>query len=410
MLKIGIAGCGLQAATIASYIGVFGDNYQVCAVMDINIEGAKIRLAEKKVLLAEDCVFCQTIDEFRAAAQVKALDGIIIGTFCNSHTEVACALESLTIPLYMEKPVAINMEQIGKLYHTFKNSRTSVQVSLPMRLCPLTQEAEKIIRSSVLGDIYQVTGHEDTDGEVYFRTWFRDNEKTGGMFMQKAVHDIDYLLYLAQTTPEEVCAMRAKLFYRGDKPYDQTCADCPDVRKCQHGPLFRFDKRGLANSFAESMDYLSTIKTPDGTALKPRYCPLSKDIAIEDVGEVIIRSSSGAHICHTQNFIASRRATRRGARFVGGLGSLEIDFINSSLKVFSSVNGTISEYKIDNGKLSHYGGDRALIMNYINTMRTGKRSNTDLITSNGLMSTLACICARESADKKIFVRTKIPEK
>ena len=51
MLKIGIVGCGLQAATIAGYTGIYGDDYEVAAVMDINFESARARLAEKQVKL-----------------------------------------------------------------------------------------------------------------------------------------------------------------------------------------------------------------------------------------------------------------------------------------------------------------------------------------------------------------------
>ena len=70
--------------------------------------------------------------------------------------------------------MAIDFEQVNTLYKTFKNSTTPIQVSLPMRLCPLTQEAKKIIESGKIGKICQVVGFEDTDGEVYFTTWFRD--------------------------------------------------------------------------------------------------------------------------------------------------------------------------------------------------------------------------------------------
>ena len=38
MLKIGIVGCGLQAATIAGYLSVYNDEYEVVAVADFNPE------------------------------------------------------------------------------------------------------------------------------------------------------------------------------------------------------------------------------------------------------------------------------------------------------------------------------------------------------------------------------------
>ncbi|MBO4304344.1 MAG: Gfo/Idh/MocA family oxidoreductase [Lentisphaeria bacterium] len=402
MLKIGIVGCGLQAATIASYLSVYGDEYEVAAVMDMNIPGSKARMAQKGVRIAENCVYTPDIDSF--IASVPKLDGIIIGTYCTFHTDMACALEKLHIPLYIEKPVAINFEQVNKLYSTFRNSSTPIQVSLPMRLCPLTQEARKIIESGKIGKVCQVVGFEDTDGEVYFTTWFRDAEKTGGMFMQKAVHDIDYMLYLASASPDEVCAMRAKVHYRGDKAYEQTCDSCPDRFSCQHGPIFRFNERGLAESYEDALDHLTKIRTPDGEFLRKRLCAVSKDIAIEDIGSCIIRCKNGVQITHTQNFIASCAACRRGARFVGSLGSLDIDFNHGTLCVMSSVNNDIANYKVNGGKLSHYGGDRQLVSSFIHTMKTGERGITDLIKGDGIMSTLTCIAARESADSGKFLK------
>jgi predicted dehydrogenase len=405
MLKIGIAGCGLQASTIASYLDVFGDEYEVKAVMDMNEAAAKQRLQEKQVKLSADCRFYPDINAFLAAK--PELDGIIIGTYCTYHTEMACALEPLHIPLYIEKPVAVNLDQIRRLEQTFRNSKTPVQVSLPMRLCPLTMRAKEIIDSGRLGRIHQVVGFEDTDGWIYFSTWFRDAEKTGGMFMQKAVHDIDYLIFLSGIEPDTVCAMREKVCHVGNKDYEQTCADCPDKHTCEFGPEFCFDRVGRYHSVAEAEKMLSGVYSPDKQFLRKKYCVISRDIAIEDVGECIIRGKNGCHLVHTQNFIATSAAARRGARLVGQFGSLDIDFNHGELRFYSSVTGDVEHYKVNPGQLSHYGGDRQLVRNFIRTMKTGERSSTDLITGNGILSTLTCLCARESADIGQFVPIRL---
>ena len=405
MFKIGIVGCGLQAATIASYLSVFGDEYEVKAVMDLNEDAAKSRMAEKKVNISKDCKFFTDIDSFIASK--PELDGIIIGTYCTFHTEMACKLEPLHIPLYIEKPVSISLEQIRQLEKTFRNSPTPAQVSLPMRLCPLTQRAKEIIDAGRLGKIYQTVGYEDTPGRIYFTTWFRDNDKTGGMFMQKAVHDIDYQMYLSGIEPETVCAMRAKVHHVGDKDYELSCDQCPDAHTCQFGPEYYFDKRGFYPSFDEAKKQMSGTYTPDGKFLRKAYCAISKDIAIEDIGECIIRGKDGTHMVHTQNFIANGAATRRGARFVGNLGSLEIDFNNQELHFYSSVDCSVEHYTVKQGQLSHYGGDRMLIKNFIHTMKTGKRSCTDLITGDGILSTLTCLCAKESADTGKFINIEL---
>ena len=402
MLKIGIVGCGLQAATIASYIGIFNDEYEVAAVADLNLENARSRLAEKSVHTAPDCRFFRDADELIAAG--PELDGIIIGTFCAAHTETACKLEKLDIPLYMEKPVAISLEQLRTLYSTFKNSATPVEVSLPMRLCPLTQRAKKIIDDGLVGPIHQVVGWEDTRGEIYFSTWFRDFEKTGGMFMQKAVHDIDYMFYLAGGKPLEVCAMRAKTYHRGDKPYELTCRECPDKESCPEGPSRCFREKGNYASVGEAEEKRSFMLHSDGKTGQKRFCVFSEKIGIEDIGECIFRMDRGGHIAHTQNFIAGAHACRRGARFCGSLATLEIDFNAGKLILYSHRNSSVETYQVDPGKLSHYGGDRELVYDFLQMMKTGERARTDLISGRGITSTLACLCARESADTGRFVR------
>ena len=405
MLKIGIVGCGLQAATIASYLSVFGDEYEVTAVMDLNETAAKQRLQEKNVAVSKDCRFFAELDSFLASK--PEVDGIIIGTYCTFHTEMACALEPLHIPLYIEKPVAVSLDQLRQLEQTFRNSATPIQVSLPMRLCPLTTRAKEIIDSGRLGKIYQTVGYEDTDGRVYFSTWFRDAEKTGGMFMQKAVHDIDYLMYLSGIEPDTVCAMRQKVCHVGDKDYELTCEECPDKHTCGFGPAFCFDRKGAYKSFADAEKMLSGVYSPDKQFLRKRYCVLSKDIAIEDIGECIIRGKNGSHLVHTQNFIANGPAARRGARLVGNLGSLDIDFNHGELHFLSSVNDDEEHYTVSPGKLSHYGGDRQLVKNFLCTMKTGKRSSTDLIAGSGILSTLVCLYAKESADTEQFVQIRL---
>lgn len=405
MIKIGIVGCGLQAATIASYLGVYNDEYEVVAVADLNEANAKSRLAEKNAKVAADCKFYKDADAFIAAK--PQVDGIIIGTFCTSHTETACKLEKLGVPLYIEKPVAIDLEQIKQLYNTFKNSSTPIEVSLPMRLCPLTQRAKELIDSGIVGPIHQAVGYEDTHGSIYFSTWFRDFDKTGGMFMQKAVHDIDYIFYLTGSKPAEVCAMRAKTYYQGDKPYEKTCRECPDKMTCPEGPMAYFRDIGRYDSVPEAIEKLSYWMNPDGKVGRDKYCVFSKDIAIEDIGECIFRMESGAHVTHTQNFIAKSNACRRGARFCGSKATLEIDFNNGELKLYHHKNNSVEHITVDPGKLSHYGGDRELVYDFLQTIKTGKRGRTDLIAGDGVMSTLACISARVSADTSKFVKIEL---
>ena len=89
MLKIGIVGCGLQAATIAGYVGIYGDDYEVTSVMDINFESARARLAEKQVKLNVGCRFYGDLNEFVAKTFTLYARMIWIAEHCHcAHLNV----------------------------------------------------------------------------------------------------------------------------------------------------------------------------------------------------------------------------------------------------------------------------------------------------------------------------------
>jgi predicted dehydrogenase len=349
MLKIGIVGCGFQAATISGYLGIYGDDYEVTAVMDINFVSARARLAEKQVKLDVGCRFYDDLKDF--VAKEVELDGIIIGTPCNLHTEVACALEQMNTPIYMEKPVSIHLDQLQRLYAAFKNSSVPVEVSLPMRLCPLTLEVKKIIDSGTIGTVEQLVAYNDVGyGAGYFSSWYRDFEKTGGMFMQKAVHDIDYLLFLAGQHPREVCAMRTQRVFGGDKPFDLSCDQCKEQKQCHESPYNYFHERNAYSSVADAV-----------AKNEHQMCRFSKNIKIDDIGECIIQLENGAHLSYHQNFFARNAAHRRGARIYGYRGTVEMDF-SGRIKVMSHFRNHTEEITVPPGPLSHYGGDKELVM------------------------------------------------
>lgn len=392
MLKIGIVGCGLQAATIAGYLGVYGDDYEVCGVVDVDLKHAKARLAEKSVKMNGTCRFYGNLKDF--IAKEKYLDGIIIGTPCNLHTDTACRVKALGVPIYLEKPVSINLNQAHKLYSTFKNSPVPIQVSLPMRLCPLTSEVKRIIDSGKIGTVEQIAGYNDVGyGDVYYSTWYRDFKKTGGMFMQKAVHDIDYMLFLAGSRPKEVCAMRAQRVFGGRKPFNLSCDQCDEQKKCPESPYNYFHERGWADSVAAA------------TGGRP-MCRFSRGIKIDDIGECIVELENGAQVSYHQNFFVRGKAHRRGAFLYGYKGTIQMDF-SGRIRVMSHMRNQSEEIETATGPLSHYGGDKDLVYDFLKTMKTGKRGRTDLIAGNGIYSTLTCLYARESADKREFMKVRI---
>ena len=126
----------------------------------------------------------------------------------------------------------------------------------------------------------------------------------------------------------------------------------------------------------------------------------------------MIRLKNGVTLTHTQNFTVNWHTGRREARLIGERGILIVDYNKSEIRFASSINNDEMIFKVDPGQLSHYGGDRKLVKAFLNLIKTGERSDTDLIFGNGLYSTLAGIASRASAQsgctigKKAFTLVK----
>ena len=235
MLRIGIIGYGRRIAHMAKELAIFGIPYRVTAVADPR--GDRIQ-ADNDPFLA-DTRFYTSADELLTAAD--ELDGIMIGTRCNLHTEMALKVAPTELPLFLEKPVAITFDQARRLHAAYQDYPAPTVVSFPLRLSPIAQTVREIIESDQVGSIEQVVAFNDVGyGSVYFKSWYRNYELDGGLWLQKFTHDVDYINYLLDARPRWVSAMNDRRVFGGDKPVrfcnartarkQESCPESPFVR------------------------------------------------------------------------------------------------------------------------------------------------------------------------------------
>jgi len=384
MLKIGVIGYGGRISHVINMAMEVEEKMQITAITDIDAEETRKKLLSQKIDPEEVSLFSdpdQMLDNMD-------LDGVFIGTRCSLHSKMARKVLKRDIPLYLEKPVATNMDDLLSLREAAVNSKSEVVVSFPLRVTPIVLQAKEIIDSGKLGRIEHVQAYNNVPyGGVYFHNWYRDENETGGLFLQKATHDLDYINYILDIKPVEVCAMTSKQIFRGDKPEGLYCKDCDEKDTCPEGPFVMKFKR---------------FDIPNGD-----MCCFARDTGNEDSGSAIIRYETGMHVNYTQNFFARKKAGKRGARFLGYDGTLEFDWFTDEIKVYMHNTERVESYKFDSTKISHGGGDFVLVMNFINIMKKKETSSAPI--DAGLLSALMCLKARESAATSTFQKIEWPE-
>ena len=290
MRRIGFIGYGLRSETMLKAFRALEADICVAAVADPR--HAQIAPGTK-----DNPYFAET-RWYEDAAPLLArhdLDGVFIGTRCPLHTPLACRVLKTGMPLFLEKPVCISREQYEALREAGRGQEKRVVVSFPLRFSTITLEMEKLARSGSLGRLTMVQAVNNVPcGSVYYHSWYRDPAQTGGLFLQKATHDVDYLCFLTGERPVSVCAATAKLYYRGDRPAGLRCPDCPDYRTCREssyvvGRILKEDVQGDA-------------------------CCFAKDTGNEDGAAMILTMESGMIVTYSQNFTVKKGAGRRGAR------------------------------------------------------------------------------------------------
>ncbi|HXK45387.1 MAG TPA: Gfo/Idh/MocA family oxidoreductase, partial [bacterium] len=321
MLKVGIIGFGLRVSHMAAAMKIFDVPYKIAAIADPAAE--KIEKSVKENIpeihshrridpdLMKDTRYFTSADEMLEKIE---LDGVMIGTRCYLHTEMACKVAKKNLPLFLEKPVAITFDQVKMLEKAFKNVTAPTVISFPLRLTPMAQKVKQIIDSGRIGEVEHVVAWNDVPyGSVYFNSWYRNYHEVGGLFLQKATHDFDYIFYLTGRKPKMIAAMNSQRIYgKRNKPFELLCRDCDEKMECIESPFNLFYKR-FKGEKVEWNDW--------------QKCMFSKEIKNEDSGNALIELDNGVQVSYSQNFFVRNQAVgRRGARLYGYKGTIDFDW------------------------------------------------------------------------------------
>ncbi len=383
MRKIGVIGFGGRLGDLIQNVLLeLGMDVKIAAVADTDLTAVRGRLRHPG--LTADGIRFYT--DAREMLDNEELDGCMIGTRCNTHTPYAVEVLRRNIPLFLEKPVSVTMEQLRALDAAGKATAAQTVVSFPLRASLPVRKAKAIIDSGEIGEVQHVQAWNNVPyGAGYYHTWCRDESVTGGLFLQKATHDLDYIQYILGHRPVELCAMESKQIYKGDKPARLRCPDCPEERTCP-----------------ESEWFMTTYKAdhPHGD-----LCCFSTATGNHDSASVLVRYDTGMHVCYSQNFFARKNAQLRGARFLGYKGTLEFDWYTGELLVHKHDEPVDVCYKLDLTASSHFGGDKQLMLNFCGVMAGTENSESSL--EDGIASALLCLKAVESAREHRFAEVRL---
>ena len=204
MLKVAVVGVGFRAGLVKLLPQMPGDPKLVVAV-DPNPAGRERGLAYGAELVVD------TVEELAGLG----IDAAIITSPDHVHADQTIALLKMGIPVFLEKPIAIDLAAADLVLATAYETGTKLYVGHNMRHMQVIRVLKQLIDDGAIGEVKTIWCRHfvGNGGDFYFHDWHAERAKTGSLLLQKAAHDIDVIHYLAGGAGRIVTGMGDLMVY-----------------------------------------------------------------------------------------------------------------------------------------------------------------------------------------------------
>ena len=130
------------------------------------------------------------------------IDLVMITTRHNSHAKLVIDALKADKNVFVEKPLALNAEELDLVIEAYKNSGKTVTVGFNRRFAPLSIKMKTTLgnANSSMNIIATMNA-----GFIPSKVWVHDMEIGGGRIIGEACHFIDLITYLSGSKVKAVC-------------------------------------------------------------------------------------------------------------------------------------------------------------------------------------------------------------
>jgi predicted dehydrogenase len=201
-VRIGIVGCGRAAGALHLPALSRVRGAAVTALSDV--------APERLALLASRCPGASAYSDYRAMLDDQRVDLVAVCVPVIRHAEIAAATLRVGKHLFVEKPLALDLDECDRLVELAKQVEGSGQrsiVGFNLRSHRLVRRARAIIRSGELGDIELVRTLWTADWSGTSRpSWHASRAQGGGALLEIGTHQADLWRWLLDSEVEAVHA------------------------------------------------------------------------------------------------------------------------------------------------------------------------------------------------------------
>ncbi|WP_431280265.1 Gfo/Idh/MocA family protein [Leifsonia poae] len=139
------------------------------------------------------------LDHRELLASGQQIDAAFVTSPDHTHAEIAIDLLGAGVAVYLEKPLAITVEDADAILEAAADSGSKLYVGHNMRHMAVVRLMREIIQRGDIGEVKAVWCRHfvGNGGDYYFKDWHAERAKSNGLLLQKGAHDIDVIHWLA---------------------------------------------------------------------------------------------------------------------------------------------------------------------------------------------------------------------
>jgi myo-inositol 2-dehydrogenase/D-chiro-inositol 1-dehydrogenase len=130
------------------------------------------------------------------------VEAVVIASPTDTHVDYLLWAAEIGVPAFCEKPIAVDLEATDHAIAAINEAGIAVQMGFMRRFDPGYRAAHELVASKELGEVTLVTGHTH-DIEPPHESYI---PRSGGVFKDMLIHDIDALRFVTGAEPVEVIA------------------------------------------------------------------------------------------------------------------------------------------------------------------------------------------------------------
>jgi predicted dehydrogenase len=286
------------------------------------------------------------------------VDLVMIVTPQYAHRDPAISALRSGKKVFLDKPMAAKLEDALKILEEETETNNKLNMGFTRRYESTWLKIYDLVGEGIIGDIKMILVRDIIPYHIYFHTWHRKREWSGGVIGDKASHFFDVFNWFAGCAPKKISAFGGQAVFQSDPESPERCIKCD--RECPYriGQKQEEKRQDVMVDFGESRaKEIDVIKRFDN-------CVYLSGADINDHGIVSVVYPNGIKASLFWSIFGPDADDQETFEVVGDKGRIILTRHTGKIDIISDFgkNHEILDEREKSFAGSHFGADRRLIV------------------------------------------------